>query len=145
MKIDIANTIVAPLRKRTGSWYIVWFFLFFIVPFLLIDMQGYIINGIYSGAISSDTSLFTFYANTTNPSSSSLFFTNYVHKDWSNCLNNVEAYWGLIALIFIFETYLLLPTERERTEKSFYFSLLLFFLIIPFSISGIIFSLLPII
>jgi len=139
MKIDITNAVVALLRKRTGSWYIVWFFLIFIVPCLLINMQGYIINGINSGAILPDTSLFTFYANTTDPSTSSLFLTNYVHKleDWSHCLNNILVYFVFIVLIFILETFWLFPQENDRTERDFYLPFLLFFLVFPFSISGV--------
>lgn len=136
MKLDIANAIVAPLRKRTGSWYIVWFFLIFIVPCLLIVMQ-YIINGIISGAIFPDTSRLIFYANTTNPSTSSLFLTNYVHIDWSHCLNNIGVYLFSIILIFILETFWLFPRQNDRTERDFYLSLLLFFLVFPVSISGV--------
>ncbi len=100
-------------------------------------MQVYIVNGISSGAILPDTSLFTFYANTTHPSGSSLFLTNYVHKDWAHCLNNIGVYLCIIILIFIFETFLIFPKENDRTERDFYFSLILFFLVFPFSISGV--------
>jgi hypothetical protein len=139
MKVDIANTIVAPLQKRTIFWYIVWFFLFFIIPYFLIEMQVYIINGINSGTISPETSLFTFYTNTTHPSGSSLFLTTYIHRlqDWSHCLNNIEVYLVILILIFIFETFWLFSKENDRTERDFYISLLLFFLVFPFSISGV--------
>lgn len=133
MRFEFLNKIAAPLRKRSCFWYIVWFCLFFIVPCLLID----ILKGINSGAILPDTSLFIFYANTTNPSSSSLFLTNFVHKDWAHCFSNIWVYWGFIALIFIFETYWLLLKEKDRTENFFYYSVLLFFLVFPFSISGV--------
>jgi hypothetical protein len=137
MKIDFANNILVPLQKRTRFWYILWFILFFIVPFLLIEMQEYIINGINSGTISSDTSLFTFYANTTHPNISSLFLTNFVHKDWTHCLNNIGVYLVVIVLIFFLETFCLFPKENDRTERDFYLSLKLFFLVFPFSISGV--------
>lgn len=101
-------------------------------------MQENIINGINSGSILPDTTLFTYYANTTHPTTSSLFLANYVHnpRDWSHFFNNIVVYFGILLLIFILEIILLFHKKDERSEKKFYWSLLLFFFVFPFSISG---------
>lgn len=120
-------------------WFVVWILLFLFVPILLIEIHIFIINGINSGGIS-ETTILTIYTNTTNPSVSSLFFTNYVHKltdQGSHLFQNVEVYLVFIFLIFLAETFFLLPSENGRSEKDFYYPVLLFFFILPFSISGI--------
>lgn len=139
MKSGFIHQITNQLKKRSKLWFIVWFILFLIVPFLLIQTQVSIINGINAGLLSEPT-LFSFYANTTNPSISSLYLTNYVHKlsdGGAHLFQNVAVYLILIAPIFFSETFFFLPTEGERSEKDFYYPLFLFFFIFPFCISGI--------
>jgi len=139
MKSEVIHQIANQLQKRSKFWFIVWFILFFIVPFFLIQIQASIINGIDTGMISEPTRLL-FYTNTTNPSISSLYLTNYVHKfgdAGSHLFNNIFVYWVFITLIFLIETFFLLPKENNRSERDFYYPICLFFFIFPFSISGV--------
>lgn len=138
MKFDLINQIVEPLRKRSKWWFVIWFILLFIVPYLLIQIQASIINGVNSGALTSET-IFSIYTNTTNPSTSSLYLTNYVHKfgdGGSHIINNIEAYFVIAILIFFCETFFLFSNDLGRSEKIFYYSVFLFFFIFPFLISG---------
>jgi hypothetical protein len=139
MTAEFFKNILNQLQKRSKLWFIVWFILIVFVPFFLIQIQASIINGINTGIMSEPT-LFSFYANTTNPSISSLYLTSYVHKlsdGGSHLFQNVAVYLIIIILIFLSETFFLLPNESGRSEKDFYYPLLLFFFILPFSISGI--------
>ena len=97
----------------------------------------YIINGINSDAILSNTSRLMFYTNTTNPSIPSLFLSNYIHIDGARCLDNIKVYLISVVSIFILETFWLFPTENDRTENGLFQSLILIFLVFPFSISGV--------
>lgn len=133
------KNILNLLQKRSKLWFLVWILLFLLVPILLIEIHIFIINGLNSGEIS-ETTIFTIYTNTTNPSVSSLYATNFVHKlndQWSHLFQNVAAYLLFIFFIFLAETFYFLPNESKRSEKDFYSPLLLFFFILPFSISGI--------
>lgn len=136
MKSIFFEKIVNQLQNRSKLWFIVWISLFFVVPIFLIAVQVFI-NGINSGTILPDTSRLLFYTNTTNPSIPSLFLSNYTHIDWTHCLNNIEVYLILVVSIFIIETFWLFPTENDRIEDGFYRSLILFFIVFPFSISGV--------
>lgn len=129
MTPKFSSEIISKLHKRTILWYTVWFFLFVAIPCLLLQMQENIINGINSGTILPDTTLFLYYTNTTHPTISSLFLTNYVHnlRNWSHFLNNIEMYIGILLLIFIFETLWIFYKDDERSEREFYLSLILFF------------------
>jgi hypothetical protein len=136
MKSEFIRQITNQLQKRSKLWFIVWFVLFFIVPCLLILLQ-YIVNGINSSTILPGSSRLLFYSNTTNPRIPSLFLSNYTHIDWTHCLNNIGVYLIFVIPIFILETFWLFPMENNRTEDGFYRSLILFFLVFPFSISGV--------
>lgn len=139
MTSGLISPIINSLQKRSCWWFIVWFILFLIIPCILLQTQAYVINGINSGVISSDTTLFMFYTNTTNPSIPSLYLTNYVHKladGGSHIFDNIGVYFFVMGLIFLFETFLIFPFDPDRSEKNFYYSVFLFLFIFPFSISG---------
>lgn len=139
MTSEFLKNLLNQLQKRSTLWFIVWILLFLLVPILLIGIHIFIINGINSGEIS-ETTISTIYTNTTNPSVSSLFVTNYVHKladQGSHLFQNIAVYLFFILLIFLSETFFLLPNESDRSEKEFFCASFLFFLILPFVISGI--------
>ena len=138
MKIEPQINFLDFLKRRSASWYLAWFFLFVAVPAILFGMQLFVINGINSGIILPDSTIFIYYANTTHPTASSLFLTNFVHKFWapSHLIDNISVYWLFLILIF-FSEIILFECDQTRKEHDFFISLFLIFLVFPFSISGV--------
>ena len=143
--ITTISNIVEIIRKKSKCWYLTFFILLAIIPILLVGCQLFIISGINSGTLTSNE-IFNYYLNTTHPTPSSFFISNYIHQlnNPNHLFDNISVYWVVIFLILITET-IVLPIfcKINKDEKIFYSSLILYFIIFPFSISGMSMVIMP--
>lgn len=139
------SNIVEIIRKKSKCWYLTFFILLTIIPILLVGCQLFIISGINSGTITSNE-IFNYYLNTTHPTPSSFFISNYIHQqnNLTHLFDNIQVYLVIILLILILES-IILPIfcQINKDEKIFYDSLKLYFVIFPFSISGMSMLIMP--
>jgi hypothetical protein len=138
LKFEGGDPIIIGIRdffkKKSKIFYLIWFFLFFLVPYLLFKFHEFIVLEKIPIAIS----IKYFYLSSSDPNFYSMFLANYVHNPRipEHFLNNFQVYLVVVLCIFILETIVFELIGIEREDGDFSKIVLIFFLIIPFCISG---------
>ncbi len=129
-----ANSIITYAKSLPRSTYVYFFDFVVGVTALLVFFQYAVLH-----LIPAEFTLDHIYLNVTTPNVSSMFLSNYMHNplDPTHIANNLPATVFLLLAIFLVGTILLPAAGCPLPQRFFPATYLVFFLLLPFPISGI--------